>query len=78
MLPPVCSDAKIKDKNYTYEIQQNKDNLQLIIASYNEIINKIDNLKKQINIVNEYIVTETSNIIRLDLTVPTNIESLKS
>ena len=67
-----------KDKNYQFDIQQNEVSLSqaetLFIASNDQA----ESLKKQILEVNEQIVAETANMIKLDISVPTDLSLLES
>jgi DNA repair exonuclease SbcCD ATPase subunit len=67
-----------KDKNYPFEIQQNQNALTHALTLFDEANKEVESLKKQILDVNEQIVTETANLIRLDDNVPTNLEALDS
>jgi len=67
-----------KDKNYPFEIQQNElalKNAESMFAAANAAA---ESLKKQIADVNEQIVLETTNIIKLDTSVPTDLTLLES
>jgi DNA repair exonuclease SbcCD ATPase subunit len=66
-----------KDKNYPHDIQQSDSALNHANIIFNEINKEIEGLKKQIGAVNEEIVLETSNLIRLDKDVPTNLSLLE-
>ena len=65
-----------KDKNYQFEKQQHENALAHANTLLDQLTKEIDSLKSQVTNVNEQIVTETSNLIRLDDNVPTNIEEL--
>ncbi len=67
-----------KDKNYPFEIQQNQNALTHAESLFSQINIEVESLKTQIKDVNEQIVLETSNLIRLDNDVPTNLSSLDS
>lgn len=67
-----------KDKNYPYEIQQNQNALQHALTLFNEANKEVESLKKQIADVNEEIVKETANLIRLDDNVPTDLAALEA
>jgi DNA repair exonuclease SbcCD ATPase subunit/DNA repair exonuclease SbcCD nuclease subunit len=66
-----------KDKNYSCDIQQSETALNHADTIFNEINKEIGSLKKQISDVNEQIVIETSNLIKLDKDVPTNLVLLE-
>jgi len=65
-----------KDKNYPFEKQQNENALAHADTLLNQANKDLDSLKKQISDVNEQIVIETGNLIKLDDEVPTNIPQL--
>lgn len=65
-----------RDKNYPHEKQQNENALQHASALFTEVEEVVESLKKQISDVNDQIVAETVNLIRLDAEVPTDIASL--
>jgi len=67
-----------KDKNYSFDVQQNQNDLNCATSLFNEVNEKIETLKKQIADVNEQIVTETSGLIKLDNDVPTNLSLLET
>jgi DNA repair exonuclease SbcCD ATPase subunit len=66
-----------KDKNYPHEIQQNRNALEHAVSLFTITNTETENLKKQIAEVNEQIVIETSNLIKLDEGVPTNLVALE-
>lgn len=66
-----------KDKNYSYDIQQSVTALNHADTIFNEISKEIESLKKQISEVNEQILLETSDLIKLDKDVPTNLGLLE-
>lgn len=66
-----------KDKNYPHDIQQSEAALNHANTIFNEISKEVVGLKKQIVDVNEEIVLETVNLIRLDKDVPTNLSLLE-
>jgi DNA repair exonuclease SbcCD ATPase subunit len=66
-----------KDKNYQIELQQNESALthaEELFASANQ---QSENLKKQIDRFNEQIVAATSNFIKLDTSVPSDLTILE-
>ena len=67
-----------KDKNYPNEIQENTNAYQHTITLFDDVNHKVESLKKQIHDVNNEIIVERSNLIKLDSNVPTNIEQLQS
>jgi DNA repair exonuclease SbcCD ATPase subunit len=67
-----------KDKNYQLEIQQNDAALTHANSLFSTTSSEVESLKKQITEVNEQIVLETSTIIKLDTTVPTDLALLES
>jgi len=67
-----------KDKNYPHEIQQNENALAHAISLFDENQGEVDSLKKQIADVNDQIIAETANLIRLDADVPTNLPALET
>lgn len=67
-----------KDKNYSYEVQQNKNAYSHAVSMFDEVNKEVEGLKKQVVDVNEQIVAETSNLIKLDTNVPTNLDFLNS
>ena len=66
-----------KDKNYLVDIQQHEAALSHASSLFDVCSEEMEDLKKQIDAVNEQIVVETSNVIRLDKDVPTNIIQLE-
>jgi exonuclease SbcC len=66
-----------KDKNYFHEVQQNQNALSHAETIFSEIEKEVNSLKKQISDVNEQIVFETTRLIKLDDTVPTNLPQLE-
>jgi DNA repair exonuclease SbcCD ATPase subunit len=75
----LCSILKLhKDKNYQYEIQQNENFLIHAESTFSDINNVVNSLQKQISDVNNQIIAETSNMIKLDSDVPTNISVIKN
>ncbi len=67
-----------KDKNYQLEIQQNQNALTHSNTSFADANAKVEGLKKQIVDINEQIIVETTNLIKLDANVPIDIELLKT
>ncbi len=67
-----------KDKNYSHELIQNQNEFQQANLLVDETTEEIKGLKKQILDINEEIIAETSNLIKLDANVPTNLELLNS
>jgi DNA repair exonuclease SbcCD ATPase subunit/UDP-2,3-diacylglucosamine pyrophosphatase LpxH len=67
-----------KDKNYQLEIQQNESALKNVETMFAAASADAESLKKQISDVNEQIVLETSNLIKLDTSVPTDLTLLES
>lgn len=65
-----------KDKNYPFEKTQNENALAHANTLLEQATKDSDSLKKQIADVNEQIVVETGNLIKLDDEVPTNIPQL--
>lgn len=65
-----------KDKNYSFEKQQNMNALEHANTLLEQVTKDIESLKLQIANVNEEIVRETVNLIRMDENVPTNIAQL--
>jgi DNA repair exonuclease SbcCD ATPase subunit len=65
-----------KDKNYQYEKQQNENALAHADTLLAQLTAAVDSLKKQSTDVNEQIVLETVNLIKLDIEVPSNITQL--
>jgi len=66
-----------KDKNYPFEIQQNQNAMAHAITMFDAVNKDVESLRKQISDVNEQIVLETANLIKLDADVPTNLPSLE-
>ena len=66
-----------KDKNYPHEIAQNQNALSHADSIFAEVEKEVNSLKKQIADVNEQIVAETVNLIKLDIAVPTNLPQLE-
>ena len=66
------------DKNYQLEIQQNQGALAHADTLFTNTSNQVESLKKQMAEVNERIVLETANLIKLDTDVPTDLESLEA
>lgn len=65
-----------KEKNYSYEIQQNE-NLSINANIWIEKLNiEISELKSKILDINNKLILETSNLIKLDDNIPTNISIL--
>jgi DNA repair exonuclease SbcCD ATPase subunit len=67
-----------RDKNYQLDIQQNEAALshaETLFAVSNE---QAESLNKQISEVNEKIVSETANMIKLDTSIPTDLSLLES
>lgn len=67
-----------KERNYSMEIQHNKEALENATTLFEELEKEIIDLKKQMVDVNEQIVTETVNLVKLDKEVPTNLPQLES
>jgi hypothetical protein len=65
-----------KDKNYPFEKQQNENALSHADTLLAQLTDGVESLKKQVADVNEQIVLETVNLIKLDVEVPTNITQL--
>lgn len=65
-----------KDKNYSDEKQQNQNALNHAISLISDINKEIEDLKKQINNINEEILRETANLIKLDDNIPTDLPAL--
>lgn len=65
-----------KDKNYPFEKQQNINALEHANNLFEQVSKEVDGLKSQMAAVNDEIVKETVNLIRLDENVPTNIAQL--
>lgn len=66
-----------KDKNYLIDIQQNEAALIQATTLFDVCSKELDDLKKQLDALNEQVIAETGNIIRLDKDVPTNITQLE-
>jgi DNA repair exonuclease SbcCD ATPase subunit len=67
-----------RDKNYQLEIQQNEAALNHAESLFTIANTESESLKKQISKVNEQILTETQNLIKLDTSVPTDLSSLET
>ena len=67
-----------KDKNYSYEVQQNQNAFLHAVSMFDEVNKEVESLNKQVIDVNEQIVAETSNLIKLDTNVPTDLGLLNS
>lgn len=67
-----------KDKNYAFEKNQNETLLSQSKLLLDDENVKVASLQKQISDVNDQIVLETSNLIKLDATVPTNLEAIQA
>lgn len=67
-----------KDKNYPFEKSQNESALAHANGLIGKLNGEIESLKKQIFDVNEQIVAESSNLIKLDDDVPTDIAQLET
>lgn len=67
-----------KDKNYSHELIQNQNEFQQADLLVDETHDEIRDLKKQILDINEEIILETSNLIKLDANVPTTLELLNT
>lgn len=65
-----------KDKNYPFERTQNENALAHAESLLGQETDAVESLKKQISDVNEQIVLETGNLIKLDDDIPTNISQL--
>lgn len=67
-----------KDKNYAYERSQYENSLiqaNFIFTEQDEIVKS---LRSQIEKVNEQIIIDNSNLIKLDDNVPTNLETIET
>ena len=67
-----------KDKNYQLDIQQNEAALTHANSLFTAANDTVENLKKQIGEVNEQIITESANLIKLDTSVPTDLSALET
>ncbi len=67
-----------KDKNYQLEIKQNQNALSHADTMFADVDKEVESLKKQIADVNEQIVAETANLIKLDTNIPTDLGALES
>lgn len=67
-----------KDKNYPFEIQQNQNAMAHAVTMFDAVNKDVESLRKQISEVNEQIVLETANLIKLDDGVPTNLSALET
>lgn len=67
-----------RDKNYQLEVQQNQNALDHANVLFSEREKEVFELQTQIAEVNDAIIKETANLIKLDTDVPTNLEQLKS
>jgi len=67
-----------KDKNYPHEIQQNQNALAHADSLFAEVDKEVTSLKNQIAAVNDQIIAETANLIKLDTDVPTDIGFLEA
>jgi len=67
-----------KDKNYQLEIQQNAAALSREDTLFYSANQEVESLKKQISEVNEQIIAESANIIKLDTSVPTDLLLLET
>ena len=67
-----------KDKNYQLDIQQNEAALSHAESLFYSANQEVESLKKQIAEVNEQIITESANVIKLDTSVPTDLSSLET
>lgn len=67
-----------KDKNYHLIIQQNEVDLRNTETMFVAANADVESLKRQISDVNEQILLEASNLIKLDTSVPTDLETLKN
>jgi DNA repair exonuclease SbcCD ATPase subunit/UDP-2,3-diacylglucosamine pyrophosphatase LpxH len=67
-----------KDKNYPNDIRQNENALAHANSMFEETSKVVESLRKQIADVNEQIVAETANLIKLDNDVPTNLPALET
>lgn len=65
-----------KDKNYPFEKGQNENALSHADTMLTKTTADMELLKKQVADVNEQIILETSNLIKLDDDVPTNVVQL--
>jgi DNA repair exonuclease SbcCD ATPase subunit len=67
-----------KDKNYQLEIEQNKNALAHAETLFAAAQEQADSLKTQITEVNEAIIAESANLIKLDTSVPTDLPTLET
>jgi DNA repair exonuclease SbcCD ATPase subunit/UDP-2,3-diacylglucosamine pyrophosphatase LpxH len=67
-----------KDKNYQLDIQQNEAALSHAETLFYSSNQEVESLKKQISDVNEQIIAESANVIKLDTSVPTDLSSLET
>lgn len=67
-----------KDKNYQLDIQQNEAALTHANSLFMSANEAVESLKKQIAEVNEQIIVESANLIKLDTSVPTDLSSLET
>ena len=67
-----------KDKNYLVEIQESQLALQHATSLFDAANTEVEGLKKKISDINEEIIAETTNLIRLDANVPTDLPSLET
>lgn len=67
-----------KDKNYAFERSQFENYLTQTQSFFAEEDAIVSNLRKQMNDVNDQIVVESSQLIKLEDDVPTNLESLEN
>ena len=67
-----------KDKDYQLEVQQNENALQHATELFTATQEQSNSLKKQIIEVNDQILLETQNLIKLDTSVPIDLAALES
>lgn len=67
-----------RDKNYQLDIQQNEAALGHAESLFTIANTESESLKKQISEVNEQILAEAQNLIKLDTSVPTDLTSLEA
>ena len=67
-----------RDKDYQLEVQQNENALRHANELFASAQSQSDSLKKQISEVNDQILLETQNLIKLDTSVPTDLPALEA
>lgn len=65
-----------KDKNYPFDKQQNENALAHADTLLQQATHDLDSLKKQISDVNDQVIVESANLIKLDDDIPTNVSQL--